>query len=169
MTESVKKSALPVLFLPLSAITLLVLAFDVLFGMHFASQLVSRNYPQVVGQIISSKIEYDTSGSENANQPVASIRYSYSVNGHEFNGHRVRYVQNGAPESLVVAYNVGESVNVFYNPHNPQDAVLSVGVSDADWKHLTWQSVFNLLLIVCWSFLINKRARMKELTPTRSD
>jgi hypothetical protein len=148
--------------LPLSAITLLGLAFDVLFGVHFAGQLASKKFSQVDGKITSSKIVFDTSGSENAHCSVAAICYAYNVNGFDFNGNRLRYVSIDAPENLVATYKVGDAVTVFYNPKKPEDAVLSAGVTSADWRRLAWQILLNLALAASWLLFLCKRESVKK-------
>ena len=69
-----------------SAITLFA---DYHLGSALINQLRARNFSQTTGQITRSKVTSNDSGE--GTMYGVSIRYHYEVNGHSFEGKRLRY------------------------------------------------------------------------------
>ena len=63
------------------------------------------------------------------------LKYEYSVDNLDYTGNRIRftsfdinYEREHKAKREISAYPVGKKVSVFYNPNNPTDSVLVVGV-----------------------------------------
>ena len=89
----------------------------------------SQAWPSAPGRVLASGVEV-SSGNEGGNVYRAQITYSYQVGGREFRNNRrvfgdsVSSGNRGAAERTAARFAAGSSVPVFYNPANPQDAVL---------------------------------------------
>ena len=88
----------------------------------------SRTWKQVPGQVVSSKTVQRASGWE------AVVRYRYEVNGKSYeSGNRNTSggwgMQSvGAADMTVMDHPKGSAVTVHYNPSNPEQAALEVGL-----------------------------------------
>ena len=66
-----------------------------------------------------------------------NVKYTFAVNDHEYTGNRIHVTRDhrydSPSEAIPIAnqYKAGDSVVVFYDPNNPQDAVLDIG---ANWE-----------------------------------
>lgn len=84
-------------------------------------------WPMAPGQVLASGI-----GQENGENGVTyfpQVSYAYNVNGQTFQNQRIVFgggqTGNPAPaEKMAARYPAGSSVSVYFNPANPQDAVL---------------------------------------------
>ncbi len=107
----------------------------VIFGAGVMGQSRVRQtaqWPSVTGRVVSSKVDTSVSrfGRITKIQPVARVVYAYSVNGVKYECDRRRVVPmfhtaNGTPEEIVARYQVGTIVDVYFDPSDPQDALLS--------------------------------------------
>ena len=105
------------------------------FGIRVAESRVhaTARWPSVTGHIVTSEVSTATvkTGPVRRTSPIAKIRYAYSVNGQDLQSDGLRVVPmlhttpEGTPEEIVDRYPVGKSVKVFYDPHNPTDALLT--------------------------------------------
>ena len=103
-----------------------------------------RRWPTVIGVVMSSGIgKYWSDTSEGAGTRMygANVRYQYTVNGKKFSSSRVFFGQcstNRIQESneILEKYPSNTPVVVYYDPKNPQSAVLEPG------KIGTWPFVF---------------------------
>jgi hypothetical protein len=111
---------------------------DSLTGGQVVKQMASAHYPATTGQVTQSEVSPHR-GSKGVTYRV-TIRYSYEAAGRTWSANRLRYSTNTSPytDSFARAdkayqrtgqYPVGTTVTVYYNPKNPQDAVLSPGVT----------------------------------------
>jgi hypothetical protein len=89
----------------------------------------SQAWPSTPGRIVGSGVEV-SSGSEGGNVYRAVVTYRYQVGGQVFQNNRrvfgdtVSSSNRGAAERTAARFVAGSSVPVYYNPANPQDAVL---------------------------------------------
>ncbi len=94
-----------------------------------------RTWQSTTGRIIASSVEirHGTSsegGRTTSHYPV--IAYEYQVNGQRIYGQRlafggeVGYGSRTTAENIVAKYVPGSNVPVYYNPENPNDAVLEM-------------------------------------------
>jgi hypothetical protein len=97
---------------------------------HFA-----ESFPHVQGTVLTSTVR-TSRGSKGRIYYHPGISYRYTVNGLEFTGYRYRY--DGHPNDSASAYAImnshppGSAVDVYYNPADTTDAVLSPGVDKLD-------------------------------------
>jgi hypothetical protein len=130
-----------------SAMTLL---FDGILLVPMARQLSAMNFPSTEGTILSSEVT-DHEGEDGTTHGV-SVRYAYSVGGHDYIGNRYRYDTSSSSDSawayrVVEARPSGTKVKVFYNPSRPEDAVLATGLLGSDLFQLTFMTPFNAAML----------------------
>ena len=95
----------------------------------------AESYPHVPGIVQSSQVT-TTHTSKGGTRYHVHIRYRYSVAGMNYLGYRYRYdghpTDGGSANAIVNSHSPGSAVEVYYNPQNPRDTVLSTGVDGAD-------------------------------------
>ena len=92
----------------------------------------SRRWPQTTGTVLTSCVESrkKTPGDNDSDTAVINspnVVYEYQVNDQSFRGSRIDLGQRTSEyelESILDRYPVGAEVVVYYNPADPQDAVL---------------------------------------------
>jgi hypothetical protein len=133
-----------------------VLFFDGFMAHNTAKQYESGKYPAVTGTVTHSEVRTHT-GSKGGKSYEAVINYRFEVGGQRFAGSRLRYNQVSGgwnqANSLVAAHPTGAAVEVFYNPENPQDALLSPGVGGADFILVLFLTPFNAIMLGFWIYL----------------
>ncbi len=90
-------------------------------------------WPSTTGRIVTSELTTSTvkTGRVLKIDAIAKIIYTYSVNGKSYRSEGLRVVPmlhfkpEGTPEKLLAKYPVGKSVNVYYDPNKPDDALLT--------------------------------------------
>src|SRR5258708_5629593 len=134
-----------------SALTLL---FDGLVFVPAARQVMAENYPSTEGTILSSEVtQHD--GSEGDTVHGVLLRFTYSVNDHEYTGTRYRYDTSSSSDSawayrVVAARPPGTKVQVFYNPNDPQNSVLATGLLGSDLFMFDFMTPFNAVMLGFW-------------------
>ena len=107
-------------FLILNAVFL-----GIIFFMRRKMAAVSQ-WPSTMGTVVISTIEQRSSSEGGyTNYPV--VQYSYQVGGQAYQGVKLApgpEVGGTGAGKVVARYPAGAQVMVFYNPHNPSDAVL---------------------------------------------
>jgi hypothetical protein len=102
-------------------------------GILFKEAQDARSWPTANGKIISSRLSAERDSG--FNKPMmygTSIKYEYSIDGKAFVSNRILFGQmtsnwsNGA-NTLISRYPPGKVVTVYYNPKNPEIAVLEPG------------------------------------------
>jgi hypothetical protein len=89
----------------------------------------SQAWPMVLGRVAHSGVRRSTD-SDGGTSYAPEVRYLYDVGGRAFENGRLLFggtVNSGsyrAAEKLAARYAAGSVVQVYYNPANPQDAVL---------------------------------------------
>jgi hypothetical protein len=89
----------------------------------------SAGWPMVLGRVSESRV-LASSDSEGGTTYEPRVGYAYDVGGRPFENARLAFggtVGDGNPtgaQRVVARYPVGAIVHVYYNPANPQDAVL---------------------------------------------
>lgn len=131
-----------------------VLLFDVLAAGNLGHQFESGGYPYVMGVVISSKVSSHR-GSKGRTSYSADVQYKYTVDDQVFIASRVRYVSqfsnyNWATD-IVNAHPAGSQTRVYFNPRNPQDAVLSPDIDGGDLMMLLFLLPFNLVMAALWT------------------
>jgi hypothetical protein len=113
-------------------------------------QHAAESFPHVPGEVLSSQVTI-THGSKGSIHYHVAINYRYGVDGTEFAGWRYRYdghpTDSASANSIVQAHPRGSAVDVYYNPRDPRDAVLSPGVDARDVSLLFIFTPLNLLFL----------------------
>jgi hypothetical protein len=103
---------------------------EVLWRQHQAG-----SFPSAQGRVLSSRVTI-THGSKGSINYHVSISYRYVVEGQAYVGGRYRYDGHPGNQNLVNAivseHPAGSAVEVFYNPQDPGDSVLSAGEDAED-------------------------------------
>ncbi len=113
---------------------------------------VSENWPSTGGQITYSDVRVDHD--EDGTTYHADIDFAYVVDDHRYTADTVSFGQYGSSnrshaEEILARYPVGQAVTVYYDPAEPETAVLEPGV--------TWSSYMVLgigLLFACISIIM---------------
>lgn len=102
-------------------------------GELFESAL-GYTWPQVTGKVVSSEVR-STLMETTKTKYLAywpEVQYEYKVGTVRYSGNRVRFTQHGMDEAeskrVVTQYPVGKAVPVYYNPNDPEAAVLEKGI-----------------------------------------
>jgi len=133
-----------------SAMTLFA---DYYLGSALINQLRARNFSQTTGQITRSKVTSNDSGE--GTMYGVSIRYHYEVNGHSFEGKRLRYGAGAYSEpdwaeSAVAEFPEGAKVTVYYNSRNPAESVLDPGTRGVNPMLFLFITPFNAVMLGLW-------------------
>lgn len=119
------------LFLTMSGIVLIP---DAQLGKILWQQFESRNYPSTTGRITQSEVRrWKTTKGDTVTE--ADIQYHYEVNGQAFDGTRLRYsVGSGQMwvTQIVSQHPAGSETQVYFNPKEPTDSLLSPGLDGLD-------------------------------------
>jgi hypothetical protein len=111
----------------------------------------SASWPSVQGQVTSSEVERSTSEGDTSYLP--QVDYAYTVNDVSYRGDRITFGQNSygsrrGAEEVVARYPVGQTVAVYYDPVEPDSAVLEPGVSSGSYIVISIGAVFVLISLV---------------------
>ncbi len=118
-------------------------------------QYASKYYSETTGKILYYEIKHYRSssghGRPSSSYESVNTHYAYQVNGQPFESKRYRYFLAYTGNQFVVPnYSTGSDVRVFYNPQNPQDAVLERGLNDGDLSFLIATGLFNVMALGFW-------------------
>lgn len=100
---------------------------------QFRKVSASRVWPAVPGRIIAARVEAETTrGSDDEADSTSyypCIEYQYQVGPQTFRGTRIRFDRRGyarpkGAEQVLAALPIGRTVEVFYDPARPGEAVL---------------------------------------------
>lgn len=88
-----------------------------------------ESWPTAEAIITYSKVRIQTPDSGGSSTYIADIRYRYAVDGHTYSSDRITTAQYGTDDSSrahkqVRTYAVGRTVLAYYNPDEPDYAVL---------------------------------------------
>ncbi len=121
-------------------------------------QHASESFPHVEGVVSSSEVT-TTRGSKGHIFYHPYITYRYSVDGADYRGYRYRYDghpnDEGSANAIVEAHPRGSAIEVYYNPQNPAEALLSVTVDAGDVDHLFLFTP--VILLILWAFIRARR------------
>lgn len=134
-----------------------VLFFDGLMAHGIFKQFESRHYLVVTGKVTHSEVKSHR-GSKGGTTYEAVINYRFEVGGQAFTGARLRYGAGASSDSasarnLVDAHPEGATVQVFYHPDNPQDALLSPGIIGSDFMLVLFLTPFNMITLGFWIWI----------------
>ena len=112
----------------------------------------SASWPSVQGQVTSSVVDRSTD-SEGGTSYSPEVDYEYTVNDQRFSADRIKFGENSyssrrQAEDVVARYPVGQTVAVYYDPVEPETAVLEPGVSSGSYIVIGIGAIFVLVSLV---------------------
>ncbi|HEX3998617.1 MAG TPA: DUF3592 domain-containing protein [Pirellulales bacterium] len=132
----------------------LTLTFDGFIASSMVRQIQATRYPKVSGRVTQSSVKSHR-GSKGRMVYSANLKFAYQVAGKTYQGHQYRYgtwanSDGNAARQTVAAYPVGRTVDVFYAPDDPSNAILKPGIEGADLFLITFMAPFNLIMLGIW-------------------
>ncbi len=91
-------------------------------------------WPQVTGKVISSEVRWKHMETTKTKYVAywPEVQYEYRVGTVRYTGSRIRFTQQGMEEAeskrVVAQYPIGKAVPVYYNPNDPEAAVMEKGI-----------------------------------------
>jgi hypothetical protein len=135
----------------------IVSVFDGFLIYGAVRQARAESYPTVEGEITRSEITTHRD-SEGRTTFGADLAFTYRVDGVAHTSDTYRYGEMSSSDSshaagIVQAHPVGGRVRVFYNPHDPADAILNPGIAGQDLMLGLFLTPFNVVMLGLWSWL----------------
>lgn len=131
----------------------LVLLFDGMAGHGLWKQFESSHYPFITGRITHSEVTRHR-GRKGTSYGV-NIQYHYVVSDRPFDGTRYRWGTSFSDYNwamnTVSEHPVGSQTRVYFNPDNPEDAVLSADLEGGDLMLLLFLIPFNMVMVGLWT------------------
>lgn len=127
---------------------------------RYKKALAKASYPSVPGTISKNVLdvkEHESTDSDNRREVsyeyIPRVEYSFSVGGKTYTGRRINVLDSKSSSlesealKVLAAYPLNATVNVYYNPEEPEDAFLEndPGKRMIDWG--TWFAAIILLVI----------------------
>jgi hypothetical protein len=121
----------------------------------------SRGWAQVEGRVVTSAVNAFTGKSGTTWRPM--VVYSYSVGSIRFMSSRIAFhsLASGSRSDaakLAARYPAGGMVRVFYDPQDPEQAVLEAGSNP--WVPIIAGGVFSMLAV--WMRILRRRAEKQQ-------
>ena len=134
--------------------SVLTLLFDSFLFVSAVRQVRALTFPSAQGTMISSAVT-SHDDSDGTTYGVA-MRFQYSVGDRAYEGKRFRYDTSTSSDSAwanaaVAERPPGTKVDVFYNPTNPEDAVLVPGLLGSDLFQMAFLTPFNMVMFGLWA------------------
>ena len=121
----------------------------------------SADWPSVEGQITRSLVAYstDAEGGDSYSPEVTFVYVAVDDRSHE--GRTIKFGENSygserKAQEIINRYPLGQTVTVFYDPENPDKAVLEPGVSNGSYIVLGIGVLFVLLALMVRLFVMIK-------------
>lgn len=136
--------------------SLVTLIFDGMLVFNAYRQLEAKSYPVATGTITHSEVT-EHHGDDSTTYGV-DVKYDFEVAGRRYAGDCYRYGQMSSSDKsahkIVASLPVGEQVDVHYNPADPSDSVLVVGVQSSDLFMALFLTPFNLIMVSGWYAIV---------------
>jgi hypothetical protein len=112
----------------------------------------SASWPTAEGVISSSEVSHSTDA-EGGDSYSPEVDYQYTVDGLPFSDSTIKFGENSydrrrTAEEIAATYPVGRPVTVYYDPEEPDNAVLEPGVSGGSYIVLGIGVIFILVALV---------------------
>lgn len=139
------------------AFTSIVLVFDALVISQLVQQVhAQRTFATTEGVVTASNVESSHGMHRSGPMRIVSLAYTYAVDGREYAGDRYAYGEwssnDGRAARIADEFPVGASVTVYYDPDDPRESALAVGVGGTQLILLALLLPFNLLVpILAWA------------------
>ena len=127
------------------------LALTIFWGIPTAQNAMkSADWPVIGGRVTVSAVSENYDSNDSNTTYTAKVTYVYIVDGNEYMGSTVAFGDFGSSDPahasrIVMRYPVGESVQVSYDPREPQTSVLEPG---AGWSSFIGIIVGTLFLFI---------------------
>jgi len=134
---------------------MITLIFDGLLVVNGYRQVKAQSYAVVEGRVTHSEVteHHDDDGTTYG----VDVRYTYQVAGRRYECDRYRYGQisssDNSARKIVASLPVQRAVQVHYNPADPADALLKVGLEGSDFFMALFLTPFNLVMLGGWAIL----------------
>jgi hypothetical protein len=133
--------------------TAIVGVFDAWIGYNMYRQSQAESFLTCEG--IIRQAEMTTHSDSDGTTYGVDLEFTYTVDGRPYIGNRYRYgsfstSDHGYIRSVLDRYSPGTTVIVRYDPANPKDSVLEVGVGSTEMMLLLFLTPFNLVMLWLW-------------------
>ncbi|MBE2222281.1 MAG: DUF3592 domain-containing protein [Anaerolineae bacterium] len=125
----------------------------------------SADWPSVEGRVTSSLVDYSTD-SDGGDSYSPKVTYVYVANDLSYESRTIKFGENSygserKAQEITSRYPEGQAVTVFYDPANPDKAVLEPGVSSGSYIVLGIGALFVLIalfvpIFIFIRFVLNK-------------
>jgi hypothetical protein len=112
----------------------------------------STTWPSVSGQVVESDVSYWNDEDGNYYRP--EVTFAYAVDGREYEAARINFSSDQSYDSTDDAWEVanryptGETVSVYYDPAEPETAVLEPGATTGSYLLLAVGAVLILVALL---------------------
>jgi hypothetical protein len=112
----------------------------------------STSWPSVSGRVVESDVSYWNDEDGNYYRPEVS--FEYTVDGRQYEATRINFSSDQSYDTTDDAWEVanryptGETVSVYYDPEEPETAVLEPGATTGSYLLLAIGAVFILVSLV---------------------
>ena len=129
------------------------LAIDVILIVMVIETLLSWSYPVTHGAITQSEVRRNAGA--NGKSIRAEVKYQFRVEGRDFTGStlsffKMNWSSRQEADRVVQSLPVGQQVEVFYNPSEPNDSALSRSLDGRPWFLAALLLPFHLIMIGGW-------------------
>ncbi len=134
----------------------------------------SLQWPKISGSVVQSRIFYHP-GRAAFSFHTVEVEYVYQVDGRVYSGNRVKlwdpdlHREDILTEPFVAAHPVGSTVDVYYDPQQPERAVLIPGADETGYRFYLWDGSLLTVFTIAAVFQSRKffpraiaRAKAKE-------
>ena len=135
----------------------IVLMFDGMTAKTLWKQIASRSFASTSGNITHSEVK-TRYGSKGSVSYSADLTYVYTVGSSRFTGKKLRFNSISSSDSaeawkIVITHPEGSTIDVYYNPAQPEESLLFPGVNGADLIMFLFLAPFNAVMIGFWIWL----------------
>lgn len=141
----------------LAAIDVFLVGFILFNLLNIIKALRSQQWPSTQGCITRANFRsIQSAGSSQDSSNYIDLSYTYDVLGQQFSAQRVAFglgkqVRSRAVlRELIEQYKGGQAVTVYYNPSNPEQAVLE----PANLRHIRGNIVVGVIFLVTLSYFL---------------
>ncbi len=116
---------------------------------------LSVDWPVAQGIVTSSSVGSSYNRESRSTSFEAKVEYEFTVEGVTFEGDRIFFGKwssgnDSKEQEIAWHYPEGKSVNVYYNPGNPEVCLLEPGKTGKSWSLILFGALFLLVGIFFW-------------------
>ncbi|GEM_PF-7081097 len=142
--------------------TAVVLIFDALVVHNLAQLQRVQHYASTQGVVVATRKQELARHPKNPQlKPGKVIAYQYQVKGKTYEGTRVRVGMGFGNDSAykhIKHLKPGDAVTVYYDPQQPDQAVLTTQVQSGDFALLVFLLPFNCVMLGFWGYVVLGRS-----------